>query len=51
MSKGSESKKVEHKKPIANSRHMARKLMPLYLEWVAAGRPCAGRPAQAPRTT
>lgn len=51
MSKGSESKKVEYRKPIANSRHMARKLMPLYLEWVAAGRPRAGQPAQAPRTT
>lgn len=51
MSKGSESKKVENKKPIANSQYMAWKLMPLYLEWVAAGRPCAGRPAQAPRTT
>lgn len=51
MSKESESKNTECRKPIANSRHMARKLMPLYLKWVAAGRPCAGQPAQAPRTT
>ena len=51
MSKGSESKKAEYKKPIVNSRHMARKLMPLYLKWVAAGGPRAGQPAQAPRTT
>ena len=51
MSKENESKKVAYKKPIVNSRHMARKLMPLYLEWVAAGRPCAGQPAQAPRQT
>lgn len=51
MSKENESKKVANKKPIANSLHMARKLMPLYLEWVAAGRPRAGQPAQVPRTT
>lgn len=46
MSKENESKKVAYKKPVINSSHMARKLMPLYREWVAAG-----RPAKAPRPT
>ena len=47
MSKDNKDKKVAYAKPaIANTSHMARKLLPLYREWVAAG-----RPARVPRPT
>lgn len=47
MSKDNKGKKVADAKPAsANTSHMARKLLPLYQEWVAAG-----RPARVPRPT
>ena len=40
MSKDNKDKKVAYVKPaIANTSHMARKLMPLYLKWIASERP------------